>query len=87
MTFVECGLYADGWHVRCKLPVNPNVRDIERFRFSRRVELLDYCLALHRHMRALDRKVAKSISRAYAHGEYPQRINDLFFVGSRGSAT
>ncbi len=87
MTFIVCRLYPDGWHVRCKLPVNPNVRDILNFRFSRRVELLKYSLTIHRHQQALDKKVAKAISRAYADGEYPKQINHLFFVGSRHRAT
>ena len=38
-------------------------------------------------MKALDKKVAKWISRAYADKSYPQRINHLFFIGSRGNAT
>jgi hypothetical protein len=83
MTFLVCRLYPDGWEVRCKLPVNPNVRDILGFRFSRRAELLKYSLTVYRHMRALNKKIAKAISRAYASGEYPKRINHLFFVGSR----
>lgn len=83
MTSLVCRLYSDGWDVRCKLPVNPNVRDIGGFRFSRRVELLKYSLTIYRHMKALDRKVAKWISRAYADKMYPQQINHLFFIGSR----
>jgi len=87
MTSLGCRLYSDGWYVRCKIPVNPNARNILGFRFSRRVELLRYSLTIHRHMKALDKKVAKWISRAYGDKSYPQRINHLFFIGSRGNAT
>lgn len=76
-------LYADGFEIRGKLPVNPNVREILGFRFSRRVELFRYARAVHRHMTALDRAIAKEIARAFARGEYPKRTSNLFFVGRR----
>lgn len=75
--------YADGFEIRGKLPVNPNVRDILGFRFSRRVELFRYACAVYRNMIALDKAVAKEIARAFARGEYPRRISNLFFVGRR----
>lgn len=73
----------DGFEIRAKLPVNPNVREILGFRFSRRVELLRYACTVHRHMTALDRAVATEIHRAFNAGEYPRRASNLFFVGKR----
>lgn len=73
----------DGFEIRGKLPVNPNVREILGFRFSRRVELLRYACAVHRNMTALDKAVAQQIARAFAAGEYPRRTANLFFVGRR----
>ena len=70
--------------VRGKLPVNPNVRDILGFRYSRRVELLKYAFTVHRHMTALDRAIAREIWRSYRCGEYPRRTTRLFFLGARG---
>ncbi|MDO8532587.1 MAG: hypothetical protein Q7T26_10580 [Dehalococcoidia bacterium] len=80
ISLVRC---ADGFEVRGKLPINPNVRDILGFRFSRRVELFRYACAVQRNMAALDKAVAKEIARAFARGEYPRRITNLFFVGRR----
>jgi len=78
--------YKDGFEVRAKLPVNPNVREILGFRFSRRVELFKYACTVHRHMTALDRAVAQEIERAFKRGEYPIRKKNLFFVGQRERA-
>lgn len=75
--------YADGFEIRAKLPVNPNVREILGFKFSRRIELLRYAYAVHRNMTALDKAVAKEIARAFARGEYPRRNANLFFKGRR----
>jgi hypothetical protein len=75
--------FTDGFEIRGKLPVNPNIREILGFRFSRRVELFKYARAVHRNMSALDRAVAKEIARAFAKGEYPRRRRNLFFVGRR----
>jgi len=85
LTLLVCRRYSNGWEVRCKLPINPNIRDILGFRFSRRVELLKYSLTVYHHMQALDKKVAKAIKCAYAKGDYPKRINHLFFIGARQS--
>jgi hypothetical protein len=73
----------NGFEIRGKLPVNPNVRDILGFRYSRRIELLKYACSVQRNMTALDRAVAKEIDRAFAKGEYPKRTSHLFFVGRR----
>ena len=75
--------YSDGFHIRAKLPMNPNIRDILGFRYTRDVELLRYACTVWRHVTALDRAVAKEISFLYAYGQYPKRISDLFFLGKR----
>lgn len=75
--------YADGWEVRAKLPVNPNVRDIDSFRYSRRVELLRYAVTVHRQMTSLDKAVAKQLWCQFRSGQFPDRISGLFAVGQR----
>lgn len=84
-TLLHVGLvqYSDGFHIRAKLPVNPNVRDILGFRFARRVELLRYAFGIWRHMTALDRAVAGEIAHAFTNDEYPKRTSNLFFCGQR----
>lgn len=75
--------YATGWELRAKLPVNPNVREMLGFRYSRRVELMRYAISVHRHMRAFDRAVARVLWRLYRDGKFPVRRENLFFVGRR----
>jgi len=75
--------YSDGWEIRAKLPVNPNVRDILGFRYNRRTEVLRYSLAVYRHLIAFDRRLAEIVRRMYESGVYPVRTRDLFFVGTR----
>lgn len=84
-TLLSVGLiqYSDGFQIRARLPVNPNVRDILGFKFTRRVELLRYAFCVWRHMTALDRAVAREIARAFAKGDYPKRTSNLFFLGRR----
>jgi hypothetical protein len=72
-----------GWEIRCKLPTNPNVRDMLGFRYSRRVELLRYSITTYRDMMTLDKKVAEEIRRSHRAGNYPMRIKNLFFLGTR----
>jgi len=72
-----------GWEIRCKLPTNPNVRDMLRFRYSRRVELLRYSIMIYRNMMTLDKKVAEAVRCSYRAGNYPMRIKNLFFLGMR----
>jgi hypothetical protein len=72
-----------GWETRCKIPSNPNEREIQRFRFPLRVELLRYALSVRRNMHKLDRDVGAHIERAYKQGCYPQRTRGLFSVGRR----
>jgi hypothetical protein len=73
--------YAGVWELRAKLPVNPEAREILRFRYSRRVELLRYAIRTFRHLRAFDRKLAKEIKKLYQLGEYPKKQTGLFHLG------
>jgi hypothetical protein len=77
-------LRSNGWEFRCKLPTNPNSREILRFHYSRRTELLRYALCVWRNLTQLDRRIAAEIDRAYKAGEYPARTEYLFFIGARG---
>jgi hypothetical protein len=72
-----------GWETRCKIPSNPNEREIQRFRFPLRVELLRLAFSVRRNMQNLDRDVAAHIDQAYVQGRYPQRTRGLFSVGRR----
>lgn len=72
-----------GWETRCKIPSNPNEREILRFRFPLGVELLRYALSVRRSMRRLDRDIAAQIDKAYKSGLYPVRKHGLFSVGRR----
>jgi hypothetical protein len=78
--------YPNGWEVRCKLPTNPNVREILRFRYARRTELLRYAITVWRNLMALDRRVALQIASDYETGAFPQRISNLFFIGARADS-
>lgn len=75
--------YSDGWEVRCKLPANPNIRDILGFRYSRRIELLKYSITVFKHMVALDKKVGVCLRDLHRAGLYPKQRKYLFFVGKR----
>jgi hypothetical protein len=72
-----------GYETRCKLPINPNERDITRFRFPLNIELLRYAISLHRNMRALDKAVAALLKRGYRERSYPTRTRGLLTVGRR----
>jgi hypothetical protein len=72
-----------GWETRCKIPSNPNEREILRFRFPLRVELMRYALSVQSRMRKLDRDIAAHIDKAYKSGLYPVRKHGLFSVGRR----
>jgi len=74
---------AGGYETRCKLPINPNERDITRFRFPLSIELLRYAISLRRSMRALDKAAASLVKRAYEKKSYPVRTQGLFTVGRR----
>lgn len=75
--------YKTGWELHAMLPVNPNVRDMLGFRYSRRVELMRYAIATYKHMHSFDRSIAKAISVLYRSGCFPVRKDNLFFVGRR----
>ncbi len=79
----SCNLYSNGFEVRCKLPTNPNVREILGFRFSRRVEVLKYAIHVYRQLQALDKRIAKQIAADYKLAEFPKRKDNLFFLGTR----
>jgi hypothetical protein len=82
LLMVEMARYPDGWELRARLPSNPKAREILRFRWRRRSELLRYAIQVWQHFVSLDRAVALTIARAYRMGEYPQRTADLFRIGS-----
>ena len=73
----------DGYETRCKLPINPNERDITRFRFPMRIELLRYAISVRRNMRLLDKRVASHVERAYESRSFPARMHGLLSVGRR----
>jgi len=73
----------NGYETRCKLPINPNERDITRFRFLLSIELLRYAISLHRNMRALDKAVASLLRRGYRDRTYPVRTQSPLTVGRR----
>jgi hypothetical protein len=77
----------NGWELRAKLPSNPKARDILRFRWARRTELLGYATKVWKKFMALDRAVARIISRAYREGRYPKRTSGLFRVGHAPAAS
>lgn len=69
--------------LRCKLPTNPNIRTVEGFKYSKKVEVLTYGATLYRHFSALDKVVAKDIMKLYKNNEFPKRTKNLFFIGHR----
>jgi len=82
LTFA-CNQYSDGFEVRCRLPSNPNARDIMRFRFSRRLDVLRYACSTYKNLLALDRAIASQIFKDYESGAFPKRTSNLFFLGTR----
>jgi hypothetical protein len=87
-TVLTVGLHlrSNGWEMRCRIPTNPNSREILSFRYQRRVELVRYAISVWRHVSALDRSIADEIGRAYESGQFPQRTEHLFFIGARGES-
>jgi hypothetical protein len=83
MLSISMVLRKAGWETRCKIPSNPNEREILRFRFPLRVELLRYALSVRRKMKRLDKDVAAYLETAYKSGLYPARSRGLFSVGRR----
>jgi len=82
LTFA-CNRYSDGFELRCRLPSNPNVRDIMGFRFSRRLDVLRYACSTYKNLLALDRAISRQISKDYQSGVFPKRTSNLFFLGTR----
>jgi hypothetical protein len=79
----SCSRYQQEWQVRCKLPVNPNARDIIAFRWSRRHDVLSYALTIWRHLNAFDREIARAIRKDFDAGTYPARTDNLFKIRPR----
>ena len=75
--------YADVWEVRAKLPANPESREILRFRYNRRIELLRYAINVYKNLIAFDRAVAREVLSLYKSGEYPKKYSNLFQLGRR----
>ncbi|NWO11959.1 hypothetical protein HLV40_16390 [Chromohalobacter salexigens] len=67
--------------LRCKLPTNPNIRTVEGFKYSKKVEVLTYGATLYRHFSALDKAVAKDIMKLYKNNEFPKRTRTFFLSG------
>lgn len=82
-SWINCHRFSNGWEAYCRLPLNPNARDTDSFRFSRRAELLRYSLATYRHLMALDKSIGRLIRDANRRDEFPMRTKHLFFVGER----
>jgi hypothetical protein len=75
--------YSTGWELHTRLPVNPNVREMLGFKFSRRVDLMRYAITTYKHLTSFDRAIARSVLRLYRTGDFPVRKTHLFFVGQR----
>ena len=71
------------WKMWCKIPVNPNIRVADGFVFSRRIDLLQYAISIHQNLIKLDKQVAEKIQELYNSGQFPKRINNLFYIGHR----
>ncbi|MES2677461.1 MAG: hypothetical protein V4612_04015 [Pseudomonadota bacterium] len=67
----------------CKIPINPNVREIEGFKFSRRLDVLKYSISIYHNLLNLDEEVAEQIQEMRKKGQFPKRMRNLFFVGER----
>ena len=78
-----CNQYPDGFELRCRLPSNPNVRDIMGFKFSRRLDVLRYACLTYKNLIALDRAIARQLHKDYRSGTFPKRTSNLFFLGTR----
>lgn len=73
----------DNWKMWCKIPVNPNIREVDGFEFSEDLDLLEYSVELYKNLLSLDKEVADMIEELYNQGEFPKRINNLFYIGQR----
>lgn len=73
----------NNWKMWCKIPVNPNVREVDRFEFSEDLDLLEYSFKLYKNLLSLDKKVANMIEELYNQNQFPKRISNLFYIGQR----
>jgi hypothetical protein len=80
MLSFSCSQYTDGFELRCRLPNNPNVRDIMGFKFSRRLDVLRYACLTYKNLIALDRAIARQLYKDYLSRSFPKRTSDLFFL-------
>jgi hypothetical protein len=71
------------WKMWCKIPTNPNIRNAEKFKFSKKRDLLSYSNNIFKRIIKLDKQIANTISELYSHQEYPKRIDNLFNIGQR----
>jgi len=73
----------ESWKMWCKIPVNPNIREVDGFEFSENLDLLEYSVELYENLLSLDKEVANMIEELYNQGQFPKRINNLFYIGQR----
>lgn len=73
----------DNWNMWCKIPTNPNIREVDGFRFSRKRDLLRYSNKVYKCLMSLDKIIAEDMMDLYRKGEFPKRINNLFYIGQR----
>ena len=71
------------WKMWCKIPTNPNIRNAEKFEFSKKRDLLSYSNNIFKQIIKLDKQIAEKISELYINKEYPKRIENLFNIGQR----
>jgi hypothetical protein len=74
---------AYNWKMWCKIPINPNIREVDGFEFSKDLDLMVYSVELYKNLLSLDQEVANMIEELYNQGEFPKRINNLFYIGQR----
>lgn len=71
------------WKMWCKIPTNPNIREADGFHFSKKRDLLQYSNKVYKNLMKLDKEIGKQISDLYKVGDFPKRINNLFYIGQR----
>ncbi|MFA6201374.1 MAG: hypothetical protein WC679_13315 [Bacteroidales bacterium] len=73
----------DEWFIYGKLPINPNERDITRFDFDYKNDVLKYSIFIYEKVKYFEEYISLKIENMYSTGLYPVRINNLFSVGRR----
>lgn len=81
--FIRAYRLSKNWKMWCKIPTNPKTKTAVVFKFSRKVDLLRYSISIHNNLVKLDYQIAKQMQELYTAGEFPKRINNLFFLGNR----